>query len=98
MNEQETQHFAHLARIGVSPTELPALTDHLNNLMKLIAEMQKVSTDHVEPMSHPLTPEPHAREDSVSEIDHSKKFLKLAPATQAGLYLVPKVIDQEDAG
>jgi len=47
----------------------------------------------VAPMAHPTDAGLRLREDVVTETDRREKFLGLAPAAEAGLYLVPKVIE-----
>ena len=56
-------------------------------------EMQAVNTDGVEPMSHPQELAQRLREDAVSETDRRAAYQSIAPQTEAGLYLVPKVIE-----
>ena len=55
--------------------------------------MQSVNTDGVEPLSNPLEMTQRLREDVVTEGNHREEFLANAPQTEAGLFLVPKVID-----
>jgi aspartyl-tRNA(Asn)/glutamyl-tRNA(Gln) amidotransferase subunit C len=44
-------------------------------------------------MAHPLDQMQRLRDDAVTEIDQRDHFQAIAPQTDAGLYLVPKVID-----
>jgi len=44
-------------------------------------------------MSHPLDVVQRLRDDKVTESDQRDEFQNVAPATQEGLYLVPKVIE-----
>jgi aspartyl-tRNA(Asn)/glutamyl-tRNA(Gln) amidotransferase subunit C len=44
-------------------------------------------------MSHPLDVVQRLREDIVTENNQREEFQSVAPATQNGLYLVPKVIE-----
>jgi aspartyl-tRNA(Asn)/glutamyl-tRNA(Gln) amidotransferase subunit C len=95
MNNEKTLHFAKLARIGLATEEVAPLAQHLNKLMTLIEEMQQVNTKDVDPLSHPsLTFDLRMREDIVTEKNERDAFLKLAPDSQAGLYLVPKVLEE----
>jgi aspartyl-tRNA(Asn)/glutamyl-tRNA(Gln) amidotransferase subunit C len=48
----------------------------------------------VEPMAHPLDGQrQRLRPDVVSETDHREKYQRNAPSVQAGLYVVPRVIE-----
>jgi len=59
----------------------------------LIGQMQKVNTDGVEPMTHAQGLALRLREDAVTERDQREQFHAVAPQVEAGLYLVPKVIE-----
>ena len=65
----------------------------LNGILALIDQMRAVDTTGVEPMSHPQQAMQRLREDEVTERDRREAFQAIAPATEDGLYLVPKVIE-----
>jgi aspartyl-tRNA(Asn)/glutamyl-tRNA(Gln) amidotransferase subunit C len=44
-------------------------------------------------MAHPLDMAQRLRADEVSEYDQREYFQAMAPRVEAGLYLVPKVIE-----
>jgi len=44
-------------------------------------------------MSHPMKATQRLREDEVSEINQREAFQAIAPDTEEGLFLVPKVIE-----
>ena len=90
---EQVQRIAHLARIEVSETEALSTQGHLNGIFELIEQMQAVDTRGVEPMAHAQDVSQRLREDLVSESDRCAAFQSVAPETEAGLYLVPKVIE-----
>ncbi|MEN9481157.1 MAG: hypothetical protein RLZZ298_2552 [Pseudomonadota bacterium] len=90
---EQVQRIAHLARIEVSPAEAVTTQDHLNGIFQLIEQMQAVDTSGVEPMAHAQELSQRLREDRVSETDRRAAYQAIAPETEAGLYLVPKVIE-----
>jgi aspartyl-tRNA(Asn)/glutamyl-tRNA(Gln) amidotransferase subunit C len=89
----EVRRIAELARIGISDAEAQATQAQLNDIFELIGQMQKVNTDGIEPMTHAQGLALRLREDEVSETDQRERFLAVAPQKDAGLYLVPKVIE-----
>ena len=89
----EVRHIAKLARLELAAGELEATQAKLNGIFSLIEEMQAVNTDGVEPMSHPQELAQRLRPDVVTETDRRAAFQAVAPQTEAGLYLVPKVIE-----
>ncbi len=90
---EDVHKIAGLARIALSGDDAEATRDKLNNIFGLIEQMQAVDTRDVEPMSHPQDVSQRLREDLVSESDQREAFQKIAPQTEAGLYLVPRVIE-----
>ena len=89
----EVRHIARLARIELAEGDAQDTLDKLNRIFGLIEQMQAVDTRDVEPMSHPQEVSQRLREDSVTEDDQRAAFQAVAPQTEAGLYLVPKVIE-----
>lgn len=89
----QVQRIAHLARIEVSEAEALTTQGHLNGIFQLIEQMQAVDTTGVEPMAHAQDLSQRLREDAVSEPDRRAAYQAVAPEIEAGLFLVPKVIE-----
>jgi aspartyl-tRNA(Asn)/glutamyl-tRNA(Gln) amidotransferase subunit C len=89
----EVRRIAELARIGISDAEARAAQSELNGIFELIGQMQKVDTAGIEPMTHAQGSALRLREDQVTETDRRELFQSTAPQKEAGLYLVPKVIE-----
>lgn len=85
--------IAHLARLQLSTEEEGRVTDRLNDILGMIDRLQAVDTGGIEPMAHPMDATQPLREDVVSEVNQRDAYQAIAPATEAGLYLVPKVIE-----
>ena len=90
---EDVKRVADLARLAIDEAEARAVLSQLNDVFKLIAEMQAVDTRGVEPMSHALDVVQRLREDKVTESDEHALFQKVAPQVEGDLYLVPKVIE-----
>lgn len=85
--------IAHLARLQLSADEEGQVTARLNDILHLIDQLQAADTTGVAPMAHPMDVDQPLREDVVTEADHRDTYQAIAPAIEAGLYLVPKVIE-----
>jgi aspartyl-tRNA(Asn)/glutamyl-tRNA(Gln) amidotransferase subunit C len=55
--------------------------------------MKAIDTSAVMPLAHPLNLAARLRADRVTETDRREEFQAHAPQVEAGLYLVPKVIE-----
>jgi aspartyl-tRNA(Asn)/glutamyl-tRNA(Gln) amidotransferase subunit C len=93
LSAEDVKRIAKLARIRVSQDEVVAYQSQLNGIFGLIEEMQAVDTAGVAPMSHAQDLYQRLRADVVTEPDRRVAFQAIAPQTENGLYLVPKVIE-----
>ena len=93
LTRHEVENIAHLARLRISDDEIPGYVDNLSRIIDFVAHLDEASTDHVQPMAHPLNMTQPLRVDKVSETDQRDVYQANAPRTECGLYLVPKVIE-----
>ena len=89
----EVKQVAWLARIEITDAEAEATRGPLNDIFKLIEQMQSVDTEGVAPMAHGQDVVQRLREDCVTETDRHVLYQGIAPQVEDGLYLVPKVIE-----
>lgn len=93
LERADVQKIAHLARLAVSDAEADALKTNLSSILDLVAQMDAVDTDGVEPMAHPTDMAQRLRADEVTEQNRREVFQAHAPSVENGLFLVPKVIE-----
>lgn len=93
LESADVRKIAHLARLAIDDTEAESLVKDLSNILDLVEHMNATATRGVEPMAHPLEMGQRLRVDEVSEIDRRAAYQAVAPLTEDGLYLVPKVIE-----
>ena len=100
LNPDQVERIARLARIEISPAEAAQTGARLNAILGLIEELQAVDTTGIAPMAHSVAGDgsgasasQRLREDVVTETDRRGAFQAIAPEVEAGLYLVPKVIE-----
>ncbi|ONF44978.1 asparaginyl/glutamyl-tRNA amidotransferase subunit C [Marinobacter lutaoensis] len=93
ISREDIEKVALLARIRVDDAQIPALEKDLGNILTLVGQLAAADTDNVEPMAHPLDAVQRLRPDEVTESNQREAFQAIAPATENGLYLVPKVIE-----
>jgi len=90
---EEVHHIAELARIGIGDAEAKGMQAQLNDIFELIGRMRTVDTEGIAPMTHGQDMKLRLREDVQTEGDQRERFLSVAPESEQGLYLVPKVIE-----
>jgi aspartyl-tRNA(Asn)/glutamyl-tRNA(Gln) amidotransferase subunit C len=90
---KDVLNVAHLARLQLSDVEQQEAQNSINNILLMIDQMQLIDTNGVEPLAHAHEASQRLREDVVTERDQREVLLALAPNTDRGLFLVPKVLE-----
>ena len=94
LTRQDVEKIAQLARLSITEQEMPVYVTSLSSIVAFVDELSRADTGAVLPMAHPLDGQhQRLRADLVTESDHHEKFQANAPAVQAGLYVVPRVIE-----
>ena len=93
LSPEDVSRIALLSRIELSAAELETTRDQLNGILGFIEQLQAVDTTGIEPMAHAVDVVQRLRPDVVTEIDRRDDFQTVAPETEAGLYLVPRVVE-----
>ena len=94
LTRRDVENIALLARLQVTEQELPVYVGSLSAILAFVEQLSTAATDGVAPMAHPLEGQVQAfRDDQVTESDHRDRYQANAPAVEAGLYLVPRVIE-----
>lgn len=93
LTAEDVQKIAILARLQLSESHQAAYADSLNRVLGLMDSLARVDTDGVLPMASPHDRAQPLRDDLPTEPNRRTDYQAIAPATQDGLYLVPKVIE-----
>ena len=93
VEKEDIEKLGELARIHISDENTLASAKSINEVLALVEQLQAADTANIEPLANPLDARQRLRLDEVSETNHREEFQAIAPATEEGLYLVPKVIE-----
>jgi aspartyl-tRNA(Asn)/glutamyl-tRNA(Gln) amidotransferase subunit C len=91
----DAKKIAHLARLDMPEEELIRYTEQLSHILSLVDQMNRADTAHIEPLANPLNLSQRLREDIVIETNQRDSFQAIAPQVEAGLYIVPQVLEGE---
>lgn len=93
ISDDEITSIAALAKLDLQRIDVPSLGRDLNDILNFVQQMESVDTKNIEPLASPVRTQNSLRADAAdSEIDR-ESFQAIAPETENGLYLVPKVIE-----
>ena len=94
LTRRDVEKIAHLARLQITEAQMPVYVGSLSAILAFVEQLAGAPTEDVVPMAHPLEGQVQAlREDSVTETDRREAYQANAASVEAGLYLVPKVIE-----
>ena len=97
LSSQDISRIAHLARLELRPEESERLLIQINGFFDIVEQMRAVDTSGVEPLAHPVAAirsiALRLRDDAATELIDREANMRNAPAREAGLFLVPKVIE-----
>jgi aspartyl-tRNA(Asn)/glutamyl-tRNA(Gln) amidotransferase subunit C len=94
LTRRDVEKIAHLARLQITEAQMPVYVVSLSAILAFVEQLGAAPTEDVVPMAHPLEGQVQAlREDSVTESDRREAYQANAASVEAGLYLVPKVIE-----
>ena len=93
INNNDVEKIAHLARLAIHPDQLETYTSTLSEILDLVEQMNEVDTGGIAAMAHPRDTELRLRADAVTEGNQREKYMQLAPVSENGLFLVPKVLE-----
>ncbi|WP_053981911.1 Asp-tRNA(Asn)/Glu-tRNA(Gln) amidotransferase subunit GatC [Marinagarivorans algicola] len=93
MNREDIQQLAKLARLHIADDQVDEVTNRISTVLALVDQLSAVDTEGVAPMAHPLDAVQILRADEITEPNVREQMQAIAPATEDGLFLVPKVID-----
>lgn len=93
IDRNTVEQAAHLARLRLEEGDAEAMQERLNEILGMVDKLQEASVEGIDPLAHPLELDQPLREDRVTEPDIRERVMKLAPATENGCFLVPRVIE-----
>ncbi|MEO6185721.1 MAG: Asp-tRNA(Asn)/Glu-tRNA(Gln) amidotransferase subunit GatC [Steroidobacteraceae bacterium] len=94
LTSSQIETIAGLARLALKPEEIPVYSESIGRILGLVGELEQADTGNMEPMAHPLTGQvQRLRPDEITSENSRDLYQRNAPQVEAGLYLVPKVIE-----
>ncbi|MBN0988797.1 Asp-tRNA(Asn)/Glu-tRNA(Gln) amidotransferase subunit GatC [Amphritea pacifica] len=93
LDRSDVEKIAHLARLNIAGQDIQEYAENLSSILDLVDQMQAINTDDIAPMAHPMDAIQRLRIDEVTEGNQRDHLQTVAPAVEAGLFQVPKVIE-----
>ena len=92
---QTVEHLADLARIALTPAEIPPLSSELDSILHNIAKVSEVASDDVPATSHPIPINNVTRPDEIADVLTLEEALANAPEAAEGMFRVSSILGEE---
>jgi aspartyl-tRNA(Asn)/glutamyl-tRNA(Gln) amidotransferase subunit C len=93
---EDVRHIAHLARLAVDESRLPALATELGSILEHMDVLQRVNTAGITPVAGVGTGGTPLRADSGPPIGLERPLESFAPEVRDGLLIVPRLATHGD--
>jgi aspartyl-tRNA(Asn)/glutamyl-tRNA(Gln) amidotransferase subunit C len=94
LDQKTIEYIAHLARLELKNTEEDlSIIEDLNHIMEMVNQISLADTNNIEPMAHPSELPQRLRKDEITTNNTRDVLIALSPTTEAGLYLVPNILE-----
>jgi aspartyl-tRNA(Asn)/glutamyl-tRNA(Gln) amidotransferase subunit C len=93
IEKQTIENLATLARLEIDDKRIEQISHRLSSVLELVDQLQAAETNSLVDSQNSQQEIQRLRDDKVTETNQREAFQAIAPDTEDGLYLVPKVID-----
>ena len=93
IKKTDIAYISSLSKLKIEDIEIDNFTRQISDILEMIQQLEKINTDDIEPMAHPLNMSQRLRMDIVTEENQRDLYQENAVEFEQGFYKVPKVID-----
>jgi aspartyl-tRNA(Asn)/glutamyl-tRNA(Gln) amidotransferase subunit C len=93
MDSKQLQHLARLARLSLPIADEAGMAQKVARVMDSVRALEAIDTSGVPPLAHPHDEAAALRADAVGATDRLAELEGIAPQTQGGYFLVPRVLE-----
>lgn len=90
---KDVEYVLELSRLELSSEEKGKFTGQLDNILKYMEQLNKVSTEKARPTSHVIPMENVYREDEVKKFENIDGIIKNMPQEEKGFFRVPRILE-----
>ena len=93
MDKDTIKKLTRLSKLSIPENDIDELSKNLDNILKLIGEIDAAPTDGMLPMAHPLDFSQPLRDDICKKDINREENQHDSTKTKDGYYTVPKILD-----
>ena len=93
MDKDTIKKLTHLSKLSIPENDIDELSKNLENILKLIGEIDAAPTDGMLPMAHPLDFSQPLKDDICKKDINREENQHDSTKIKDGYYTVPKILD-----
>ena len=93
MDKDIIKKLTYLSKLSIPESDIDELSKNLDNILKLIGEIDAAPTDGMLPMAHPLDFSQPLRDDICKKDINREENQSDSTKIKDGYYTVPKILD-----
>ena len=106
IDQKLVEHIAHLAKLKLSPEEVPQLVKYMQQIIGYVETLNEVDTKNCQPFYGPimdceklfqekLSSSFASHQDTVQPFEHHQAILSNAPKQEEGQYKIKAIIEEQ---
>ena len=93
MDKKTVTTISYLSRLKIDDEKEEKIIEDLDNIIKFVDQLNIIDTSDVAPLTNPLEKTAKTRKDIVTAKNLKKDLLEVAPSSNDGYFLVPRVVE-----
>lgn len=93
LDPKQIHDIAELVRLQVEDEQIEEYQQNISNILEMVNQLTNFNTEGVKPLANPLEIVQRLRADVVTTVNQREHFQSIAPQTEQGYYLVPRVVE-----
>ncbi len=93
LDPKQVHDIAELVRLQIEDDQVQEYQENLSNILEMVNQLTSFETDNIEPLANPIEIAQRLRADEVTAVNKRDLFQSIAPQTEQGYYLVPRVVE-----
>lgn len=93
LDPKQIRDIAELVRLQIEDDQIEEYQHNLSNILEMVNQLTSFNTNDIEPLANPLEIVQRLRADEVTTTNQREHFQSIAPQTEQGYYLVPRVVE-----
>ena len=93
MDKKTVTTISYLSRLSIDKEKEEKIVQDLDNIIEFVDQLNDADTSNVDPLTNPLEKTAKTRSDQITAKNLKKELLEIAPSSNDGYFLVPRVVE-----